>query len=126
MNRNETMKAMKAALEKRSGKRWSVTGGIGTAYGWLKITSPPARRTWGHRQVTPQTATARDTWEAYDTGEPGRGMSPTDRAELAKLLALDSVPDAGESIPSSNAYYEEFLARCEGRKPERLGEPHWD
>jgi len=37
MDRNETIKTIRAALRRRSGKLWSVTGGRGTAWGWLSI-----------------------------------------------------------------------------------------
>ena len=33
MDRKETIKRIKTALERRSGKKWSVTGGQGTAWG---------------------------------------------------------------------------------------------
>src|SRR2546423_1163620 len=44
-DRNGIIKEIKTALETRSGKKWSVTGGKGTAYGWITIDAPPARRT---------------------------------------------------------------------------------
>lgn len=46
--RNDVIAAIKTALQKRSGKSWSVTGGRGTAYGWIRIDAPPARCTWKH------------------------------------------------------------------------------
>lgn len=54
MDRNETIKAIKTALQKCSGKTWSVTGGRGTAWGWLTIDAPPARRTWHRRETGKQ------------------------------------------------------------------------
>ncbi len=45
-DRDATIRRIKTALKKRSGKTWSVTGGKGTAYGWISIDAPPARRTW--------------------------------------------------------------------------------
>jgi hypothetical protein len=55
MTRNEVIKVIKAALKRRSGKEWSVTGGKGTAYGWLTIDAPPKRRTWRDAQTeTPE------------------------------------------------------------------------
>ena len=63
MDRNETIAALKAALKARSGGNWSVTGGRGTAWGWIRICAPPKRCT------------------EYGT------MSAEDCAELARLFA---------------------------------------
>jgi len=55
MNRNEVIKVIKENLKKRSGKSWSVTGGRGTAYGWITIDSPPSRCKWKFIQTeTPE------------------------------------------------------------------------
>jgi hypothetical protein len=45
MDRDETIKQIKTALQRRSGKTWSVTGGRGTDWGWITITAPPKRCT---------------------------------------------------------------------------------
>src|SRR3712207_4334014 len=42
-SRDAVCKRIKAALVKRSGKQWSVPGGRGTAYGWIRISAPKAR-----------------------------------------------------------------------------------
>ena len=115
MDRNEAIKRIRDGLKRRSGKTWSVTGGRGTAWGWITVDAPPARRTWHHKGGT-----------HCHTGEPGGYASPAERAELAKLLELDTVHNQGVSIPASGAYWDEYVARAEGRKPERLGEMYWD
>jgi hypothetical protein len=102
MDRNEAIKRIRAALKRRSGKAWSVTGGRGTSWGWIEINSPPARR-----------------------GEFSY-MSAEDRAELAALLGKDSVHDQGESIPASNEYRQEYVDRAEAREPAVRGEQYWD
>jgi hypothetical protein len=79
-----------------------VTGGRGTAWGWLSIQAPPARR-----------------------GEYGY-TSEADRAELAKALNLTYVHQQGVSIPSSTAYYVEYVDRAAGRTPSMIGTPYWD
>lgn len=84
MGRNETIKEIKSALKQRSGKAWSVTGGRGTAWGWITITAPPARCTWGSRPKPGTCGVMPADYELYDTGEPGRVMSPSDTADLAK------------------------------------------
>lgn len=75
MHRNEAIAQIRAALQKRSGKSWSVKGGRGTAYGWIDISSPPQRRI-----------------------EHGY-MSEEDRAELGHLLIpLDTSRFGGQDI----------------------------
>lgn len=129
-DRNETIKRIKAALQRRSGKAWSVTGGRGTAWGWLTIDAPPARRTWGHRLKAGSVTDRPEDYEAHDTGIADRGTSPTDRAELCTLLGFDNdgrnVSDQGVSVPSSGDHYAEFIDRAEGRTPAKIGEVCWD
>lgn len=130
MDRNETIKKIRTALKLRSGRGWSVTGGRGTAYGWIKIDAPPSLCTWSYRpkagagECPPP---GNEFWEEYDTGEVGHHMSPADRDRLAKLLGLNEpVHVQGVSIPSSNDYYAEYIDRAEGRTPNVVGEPYWD
>jgi hypothetical protein len=102
--RNETIRRIREALRERSGKAWSVTGGRGTAWGWITIMAPPARRR-----------------AESDT------MTADDCAELGRLLGLSGpVHFQGESIPSSGDYYEEYIDRAEGREPTKRGQPYWD
>lgn len=55
MDRDVAIKRIKTALKKRSGKDWSVKGGRGTAWGWIKIDAPPRRKTWDWVQTqTPE------------------------------------------------------------------------
>jgi hypothetical protein len=51
LTRAAVIRRIRAALKRRSGKDWSVTGGRGTGYGWLTIDAPPMRRTWQWMQV---------------------------------------------------------------------------
>jgi len=129
-DRDETISRVRAALKRRSGRAWSVKGGRGTAWGWIRIDAPPARRTWRHRPragYTEDTAPGGDLgWEAYDTGEPGGSMGPADREDLAKLLGMVIVGDQGVSVPASSDYYREFIDRAEGREPSVIGKPYWD
>lgn len=125
--RDETIKAIRAALKRRSGKPWSVTGGSGTAWGWITIDAPPSRRTWGHRLKAGVTTDRPEDYEEYDTGTVGGHTSPADRAELGKLLGFDKpVHMQGVSIAASNDYYNEYTARAEGRAPAKIAEPYWD
>ena len=106
MDRNSAIKEIRTALRRRSGKSWSVTGGHGTAWGWIRITAPPKRLVNG-------------------------SMTDEDRIELSKLLGLETVAfvavhSQGESIPNSSAYYQEYIDRANGREPSVRGRPYWD
>jgi hypothetical protein len=125
LRRDDAIARIKAALRRRSGKAWSVTGGRGTAWGWIRIDAPPARRTWREVEAAPD-HNGRPTYEAQDSGRPGGSSSPADRHELAALLGLERMHCQGESIPASSDYYTEFVDRAEGRAPRVLGRPYWD
>ena len=110
-NRAVAIKLIKEALRRRSGKAWSVTGGRGTGYGWIRIESPPARRvdSDGNR------------------GAHAYYMSESDRAELGELLGLDGpVHMQGESIAANSDYRREYIERARGLDPTVRGEQYWD
>jgi hypothetical protein len=93
-------------LQERSGRTWNVTGGKGTAYGWITIDAPPKRKRFT---------------VGGDIG--GYNMSLEDRARLAELLGLPRpVHFQGESIPASSKYYAKYIDRAEGREPSVIGE----
>ncbi len=128
-DRNDTIKRIKTALQRRSGKQWSVTGGRGTAWGWIRITAPPARCTAGHDLP----AGLSDWPENYVRNENkypqgGAGvMTITDKIALGELLGLDKpAHDQGESVGSSSEYYREYIDRAEGRTPAAIAQPYWD
>jgi hypothetical protein len=114
-DRDTTIKRIRTALRRRTGKDWSVTGGRGTAWGWIKVNAPPRRRTWLFNAT-----------EEYDSGNPGGHMSPSDRADLGAALGLTYVHFQGISIPASTAYRTEHVDRAEGREPTAVGTPYWD
>ena len=126
IQRSEAITRIKAALKRRSGKAWSVTGGKGTAWGWIHIDATPARRTWREREVLDPAAPTVPTYEPYDTGQPGCCISPADDAELAKLLGFSELKRGYYVIPASNDYYREWIDRAEGRTPMVCGVPYWD
>lgn len=127
MERDEAIKRIKAALKRRSGKQWSVTGGRGTAWGWIKIDSMPSRCTWKHRLKAGALTSNPDDYEEYDSGQPEGHMSPAERAELGALLGKDGPSSfQGESIPASYEHRREYTARAEGQKPAAIAQPYWD
>lgn len=107
------IKLIREALKKRSGKVWSVTGGSGTAYGWLHINAPPARRIYDS--------------EGNKTASKYGYTHPTELAELGRLLGLKGpVHYQGESIPASSNHYREYIMRARGQEPTVHGEVYWD
>jgi hypothetical protein len=109
MDRDEAIKRIRAALRARTGMDWSVTGGRGSAWGWITIEAPPRRRT------------------SFE-GAPGAGQytSEEDRRTLASALGLPNVHHQGISIPASSDYRIEYVDRAEGRSPSVIGQPYWD
>jgi hypothetical protein len=101
-DRDSAIAAIRSALRRRTGRAWSVTGGRGTSWGWIRISAPPARRT-----------------------EYGC-LNDIDRATLGTALGLDKVHQQGVSIPAGLDYRTEYVDRAEGRVPLRIGEPYWD
>lgn len=99
--RNQTIVEIRNALRRRSGKPWSVTGGRGTAWGWITITAPKARR-----------------------DECGN-VRATDRVELAELLGIDQAHTSHE-VPPQQDFRIEYIDRANGRTPSRVGVPQWD
>lgn len=124
-NRDETIKTIRAALKRRSGKTWSVTGGTGTAWGWITVDAPPKRRT-AHWVLKPGAVGNPGDYNNLDTGQPDGHITPAESAELAKLLDLDSIHFQGLSIPASSAHYREYIARANGETNVKSTELYWD
>lgn len=99
MDPSSTAARIKRALRGRTGRSWSVSRGRGTVYGWLYITAPKERLVHGE-------------------------VSAEDRRLLSEALD-ESVGHQGVTIPSSTAYYVEYIDRAEGRPPRRKGTPYW-
>ena len=118
MERNEVINTIKSALQRRSGKTWSVTGGKGTSWGFLSISSPPARCTIRHRLKEGATNDWPESWEAYDSGQPGGDLTPADCQELATLLGLYR-PVHNQGLKVCSQDWQNYIDRAEGRKPTR-------
>ncbi len=126
LDRNDTIRRIREALKRRSGKSWSVTGGRGTAWGWIHIQAPPKRRTGAHVQ---KPGAGFGEYEHIDTGKPQEFglMTPQDCAELGELLGLGRpCHPQGESVPASGEYRREYIDRAEGRPVVEYAAPYWD
>ncbi len=125
--RNAVIKAIKYALQQRSGKQWSVTGGRGTAWGWITVDAPPSRRTMRCRLKAGAVTTNPDDYEMYDSGEAGHSTRPEDIDELSALLGIEKVHCQGYSIPAGRDY--QRLALCQalhGHSGPFTAQPYWD
>jgi len=131
MQRDEAIKRIREALRRRSGKVWSVKAGRGTAWGWLTVDAPPARRTWAF-ELLPETPFTHDDgrpipWEERGTWSPtgGHYTSPAERCELAALLDLrPPIHQQGVSIPPDS--WEVYVRKAEGEVGVNEPEHHWD
>jgi hypothetical protein len=104
LNRDTAIARIREGLKSRSGKSWSVTGGRGTAWGWITIKSPPAR-----------------ALNQYGS------MTDSERFELGQLLGLGHACHfQGVSIPAYSDYRKEYVDRAEGKPVTVHGQSYWD
>lgn len=123
MDRDTTIAAIKAGLRARTGKEWSVTGGRGTDWGWIRISAPPRRRLDSQGRGVGEL----DGRGGVVDSENVYYMSSTDCTELGEALGLGRPSHVqGESIPAASDYYQEYIDRAEGRAPTKLGQRYWD
>jgi hypothetical protein len=130
-NRSAVIKFIKTQLQTRSGKAWSVTGGKGSAYGWLTVDAPPARRTFRNIPAPgneiAQSPGSENWIEIDDTSAEFGHTGPADRTELANLLGLDRpVHHQGYSIAAATEYYREAMERAAGLPVTKIAQPYWD
>jgi hypothetical protein len=124
-DRDATIKALRVALKAKTGRAWSVTGGRGTAWGWITITAPAARRTYtrvlkeGAEEFRPE------SYEWVNTGEPDRSMSPEDSATLSAIFG--DCHHQGIKVDPRGKDYERHLALAiHGEDLGFKSESHWD
>jgi len=119
IDRDEAIKRIRAALKKKTGKSWSVTGDRGTAWGWIKVEAPPRRRVW-HEKIAEFDAsmpgadwykTVREVPIAKDDPKRAYGYtSVSECREIAAAFGLKNKPygvhHQGLSInPDSREWY---------------------
>lgn len=133
IDRDDAIALIKHYLKKRSGKTWSVTGGRGTAWGWITIQAPPKRRVAhldnpDYHRDDPVEGSLPYTEVPPDENHGAWYLSEADSKELAELLGKPRgwVHCQGETIPASSAYRLEYVARAMGLDPIVGGTPYWD
>jgi hypothetical protein len=107
MTRDETIKEIRAALKRRTGKLFSVTGGKkGTAWGWIRIDAPPKIR---------------------DTDEGNNWRKELHAAlNLGDRFTTDSGHAYSIDIPAAYDFRQEYIDRANGRPPSVIGKHYWD
>lgn len=123
-DRDTAIDYIKAHLEKRTGIKWSVRGGKGTAWGWITINALPKNCTWHH--VKMDAPVGDKEYELRNTGEKNGYMGPELQATLAKALGIESVHYQGVSIPASGNHRIEYCQRAAGEEVSVIGEQYWD
>jgi hypothetical protein len=131
LDRNDAIQLIREALKRRSGKTWSVTGGRGTGWGWIRIQAPPARRV-GHKQ-NPEYGdinVVRTDIPMYVDDPDSEYRSYTSEQEcreLAELFGLDRpVHCQGLSIPAASDYRRWYVAAALGKEPIGNPQQYWD
>jgi hypothetical protein len=101
LDRNDTIAALRTELKNRTGQAWSVIGGTGTAWGWIKVTAPPKRR---------------------------EGFSQMSAADVATLEGVfgERIHEQGLSIPDSSDYRRNYLDAVRGLAVTNPARPYWD
>lgn len=99
-DRDDTILILRRELRARTGRAWSVTGGRGSAWGWITVTAPPARRVDGYH------------------------LSAADQAELSRVFG-EPVGHQGVQIPASTDHRIEYVDRVRGMAT-RPAAPYWD
>lgn len=108
--RDEAITRIREGLKRRTGHTWSVTGGRGTAWGWIHVATPPSHgpKHGRHR------------------GE----LSTGERVALSRILGYapgeGTVGHQGWSIPGSSAYYRDAIKRAERGLSDETPKPYWD
>ena len=100
-SRNSVIRRIKDALKQR-GFSYSVTGGRGTAWGWIHIDLLPSVE----KLLTPEKRRL-----AY--------------RELNDVFGYNRGTDS-ISVPASTAHYREYLERAQGLTPTKIAEAYWD
>ena len=137
--RDDAIRIIRSELKRRTGKAWSVTGGSGSVWGWIRITVPPARRikslenpAWHleHECSTPtlHAEECSDTAPYLDGPAQRNGTMPwADVCELAVVLGLTPGQCyGGVSVPASRAHRVEYVDRARGLTPTHIAQPYWD
>lgn len=126
-DRNACIAELRRVLRERTGRAWSVAGDRGTAWGWIKITAPPARRVCREGvQSGPCPCGSTDCPRWYMTEQDreilGAAMLCRENYETGKRLAHHQ----GESIPASSDYRMQAVQVARGETVTIGASPYWD
>ena len=135
LERKEVTKSIKQNLKRRTGITWSVTGNTGTAWSWITIEAPKARRVFhdnnpdydhmvngsgasvGLEEVLP--------WieRQAEEGETGWYTSEVDRKILAETLGIGMNFSSSQGVSISPDMWDFYLDRAKNGPPESEPKP---
>jgi hypothetical protein len=120
IGRDEAIKEIMSALERRSSKTWSVEA-VGT--GGILITSPPDRRWHGH-------LSDEDSWELFPLFALREPLLVQEKTAWSAVISKRFYDQYGNDLNSKGILlhgwphqYEEFVDRANGRVPTVIGHP---
>lgn len=124
MDRSEVAKRIRQALKRRTGLAWSVTGGRGTAWGWLEIEAAKSRRIMHDdnpkydRFALGQQSELPWVERKPDKDEVAYCTSQEDREILAEALGINMSFSSVQGVSISPDQWQWYVDRAENGKPE--------
>lgn len=116
LDRDLAIKLIRFNLKARSGKSWSVKGSRGSAWGWITITAPPARRVKNE-------LTAADAQELGDLlGLPDHSVY----TDLEYIGQSNAAHRQGVSIAADREWYLHYIDASAGAPSEHGTPQYWD
>lgn len=116
LDRDLAIRLIRFNLKARSGKRWSVKGSRGSAWGWITITAPPARRVANELTVE-------------DAQELGDLLSLPEKSvytDLEYIGRSNAAHRQGISIAADSEWYKHYIDASAGVESDHCTPQYWD
>lgn len=96
-DRTSFVRVVRKLLKERTGVAWSVSGGRGTAWGWVTITAAKSRQADGNMRPGDQALLARVLGADSPVHHQGESVKPTRSARAAIIRAICGPGTSDES-----------------------------